>query len=282
MSITEIPTADGVYPGLPDELYHSDRHSLSSTGAKTLLEPGGPAKLVGGVRKESKAYDYGHVAHLLVLGAGSRLVVVDAEDWRTKAARETRDAAYAEGRVPILKAVFRQAQDLAGAVHTHPLASLLFSEGVAEQSMWAHDSQTGARIRCRPDWHQGGAFVDLKTSLDVGKFDKSIENYAYHLSAAFYLHVAHELGIPVDTFFFVAVDKEPPYLVDVCELSAADLNTGRDLTRAAIDLYAWCQHTKQWPGLPEIVRTVTLPERARYTADAAIKRAHQHTERQPA
>jgi len=268
-----IPEQDGIYTGLRDTLYHSDTNSLSSTGAKTINEPGGPAKLRYAPRKESKAYDYGTVAHLLILGAGASLSVVDAKDWRTKDAREARDAAYAAGKTPILKAVFQRAQELAGAVHTHPLAGFLFSEGVAEQSIWAHDLTTGARIRCRPDWHRNTAFIDLKTTADAGQFDKSIESYSYHLSAAFYLHTARSAGIDVDNFFFVAVDKDPPYLIDVCELAPADLDIGRDLSRAAIDLFAHCQAADAWPGLPEILRVARLPEWSRHKADRAINRA---------
>ncbi|MCR8897268.1 PD-(D/E)XK nuclease-like domain-containing protein [Gordonia sp. GONU] len=271
--MTAVPAEDGIYAGLSDELYHSDRDSLSSTGAKTILEPGGPAKLRYALRKESKAYDYGHVAHLLILGEGASLSVIDAKDWKTKAAQEARKAAYDTGKVPILKHVFRQAQDLAGAVHSHPLAGYLFSEGVAEQSIWAHDPTTGARIRCRPDWFRGTTFVDLKTTADAGHFDKSIESYSYHQSAAHYLHTAECADIDVDLFVFVAVEKDPPYLIDVCELSAKDLGTGRDLTRAAINLFAHCQRTDTWPGLPERLRVAQLPEWSRHKADRAINRA---------
>lgn len=271
--MTEIPTDDGIYDGIDENTYHSDRDSLSSTGAKTILEPGGPAKLRYAPRKDSKAFDYGTVAHLLILGAGASLAVVDAKDWRTKDAREARDSAYADGKTPILKHEFQRAQDLAGAVHTHPLAGFLFSEGIAERSIWAHDPATGARIRCRPDWHRGTAFVDLKTTLDAGQFDKSIESYRYHQSAAHYLYTAACAGIDVDMFVFVAVEKEPPYLIDVCELSPADLDTGRDLTRAAIDLFAHCQRTDTWPGLLEILRVAQLPEWSRHKADRAIHRA---------
>ncbi|MFD0927383.1 hypothetical protein ACFQ04_16710, partial [Williamsia deligens] len=85
---TEIPSEDGIYDDIPDTLYHSSRDSLSSSGARTLLEPGGPAKFVGAPRVEKKEYDLGHVVHALVLGKGSDLAVLKYDDWRTKAARE--------------------------------------------------------------------------------------------------------------------------------------------------------------------------------------------------
>lgn len=44
----------------------------------------------------------GTVLHKLVLGKGKEIVSIDAADWKTKAAREERDAVIAEGKTPEL------------------------------------------------------------------------------------------------------------------------------------------------------------------------------------
>lgn len=274
-AVTEnrIPAEDGVYADITDTVYHSDRHSLSSSGAKTILEPGGPAVLRWAPAKTSAAFDYGHAAHELVLGKGSGIAVVDAKDWRTKDAKAAQDAAHDAGKTPMLRKDYDRAVALADAVKSHPLGEVLFAEGVAEQSIWAHDELSGARIRCRPDWWVSSTFIDLKTATDPGRFDRAIEDYSYHLSAAYYLHVARSIGVQVDSFILIAVGKTSPFLVDVCELSSKDLSIGQELTRAAIDLFAHCQRADTWPGLPAELRTATLPDRIRYRADDAIQRA---------
>ncbi|MGC5249607.1 PD-(D/E)XK nuclease-like domain-containing protein [Gordonia sp. DT219] len=268
-----VPAEDGVYRDVPDSIYHSDRDSLSSTGAKTILEPGGPAKHRFGRRKESAAFDVGHAVHTAVLGEGGVFVDSGFDAWTTKAAKEKVAEIRAAGKTPLKPEQYRDVMNMAEAVRAHPLAEVLFADGVAEQSIWAHDPESGARVRCRPDWHIASTFVDLKTAADPGQFDRAIEDYSYHLSAAFYLHTAQLAGMSIDSFFLVAVGKEPPHLVDVCEISPADLAVGRDLTRAAIDLWAYCHATDTWPGLPATLRVAQLPERARFRADAAITRA---------
>lgn len=267
-----IPATDGIYANVSNSLYHSDTNSLSSSGAKTILEPGGPAKLRHGRRKESAAFDVGTAVHTAVLGDGEVFVDSGFDAWTTKAAKEKVAEIRAGGRIPLKPDQYRDVVAMADAVRRHPLAQVLLSDGLAEQSIWAHDPDTGARIRCRPDWHVGTTFVDIKTTADPGRFDKSIEDYSYHLSAAHYLHTARCAGLTVDFFFFVSVGKDAPHLVDVCELSDQDLATGSDLVRAAIDLWSWCHTNDTWPGLPEVLRVATLPDRVRSKADAAITR----------
>ncbi|QHB37274.1 Cas4 family exonuclease [Gordonia phage Gudmit] len=270
----EVPATDGVYADVPEEVYHGDPGSISSSQARTILKPGGPALLRYAPRKQKADWDYGHVAHELILGKGQGIDVIDAPDWRTKAAKERRDKAYATGRVPVLRKDYRRAEGLRDAVLDHELAAILFETGTPEQSIYAHDPKTGVRLRCRPDWHTGSTFVDLKTTNDAAKFEKSIAEYGYHQQAAFYLDVAALAGIPVDSFFFVAVEKEKPYLTTVVELDAADVDLGRRLNRAAIDLYHHCHQANVWPGLPAEVRTVSLPSWAQSAADEALARAH--------
>ncbi|AOE44323.1 exonuclease [Gordonia phage Eyre] len=272
--VEEVPEADGIYTDVPEDVYHGDPGSISSSQARTILKPGGPALMRYAPRKEKREWDYGHVAHELILGKGSGIEVVDAPDWRTKAAKEKAAEARAAGRVPILREKFEQAERLRDAVLSHPDASVVFETGVPEQSIYAHDPETGVRLRCRPDWHTGFAFSDLKTTKDAANFEKSVREYGYHQQEAFYRDVAELAGIEIGPFVFVAVEKEPPYLTAVVELSAEDVDLGRRLNRAAIDLYAHCQRTNTWPGLPPGVRTITLPPWAYTDAEKAIDRVH--------
>lgn len=168
----------GVYDGIPDEQYHADMvpaGSLSVSGAKRLLDC--PAKFNWERRHgrpNKPEYDFGHVAHNLVLGTGPRIVVVEADNWQTKAARTDRDEAYAAGHVPILAKDYDRAVELAAAVKAHPLAGALLcgDGGRSEQSMFWLDEETGVWCRGRVDRMQqlrDGhlAFVDLK-GLSLG------------------------------------------------------------------------------------------------------------------
>src|SRR5690349_5629611 len=65
------PTAPGLYPDIPESVYHGDPDSLSSTGVRQLVKAGGPAKFNGAVVEDSDAFDIGTAAHTLLLGTGA-------------------------------------------------------------------------------------------------------------------------------------------------------------------------------------------------------------------
>src|SRR6266545_1839137 len=52
--------------------------------------------------REDKKFDIGTVAHALLLQGANACEVVYADDWRTKDAKEARDAIRASGRIPLL------------------------------------------------------------------------------------------------------------------------------------------------------------------------------------
>ncbi|MDL9938711.1 PD-(D/E)XK nuclease-like domain-containing protein [Gordonia sp. ABSL1-1] len=270
----EVPEADGIYAGIPDGIYHGDPHSLSSSGARTLLEPGGPAKFRHARRVDKAEYDFGHVAHALILGEGSQIAIIDAKDWRTKAAQVERDAARATGLVPVLRSTYRAGESLALAAKSHALGELLFAEGQPEQSVYWHDDQTGVRLRCRPDWMTAGPLVvDVKTTKSAAprEFSKSVVDYGYHCQEAFYRDGLAAHGIDAQ-FLFFAIEKGYPYLCSVIELPAEAVAAGRALNRAAIDLYARCRETDIWPGYPPIIHRADLPDWAYRSAESTVTR----------
>jgi hypothetical protein len=265
----------GIYAGLPDGVYHSDPvpgGSLSSSGARRLLPPSCPALFryeQDNGRPSKQAFDMGHAAHQRVLGIGPEIVKVDAEDWRTKAAREARDEAYARNAVPLLAAQFDVLEEMAEAIAAHPIAKALFKpdQGVAEASMFWPDEQTGIIRRSRLDWLPTSTdrrliIADYKTSksADPEQFAKDAMNYGYHQQADWYRDGVIALGLSADpAFVFVVQEKTPPYLVSVIELDVIALRIGRLLNRRALTRYAECVRTGRWPGYVDDVELVSLP-----------------------
>ena len=268
-----IPSEDGIYPNISDTLYHSDRSSLSSSGARKLLPPSCPAifrweQLHG--RKPKAEYDFGHAAHKFVLGEGEEIAPIYADDWRTKAAKEQRDQARADGKVPLLKSAVDTAMEMANKVMAHPLAAALLAEGTPELSGFHVDAESGVRLRFRPDWitelGSGRVVVaDYKTTTSAhpSSFAKHAAEYGYHMQQAWYLDGLAALEIADDAvFLFIAQEKTPPYLVSVIELDAADVELGRRLNRHAIDLYGECTDSGEWPGYGQHIHHVSLPSYA--------------------
>lgn len=264
------PNEIGVYADIPDHVYHADKTSLSSSGARALLPPSCPAIFrhsQDNPRESTKAFDQGHAAHTLVLGVGAEIVEITADNWTTKAAKEARDAVYAEGKTPLLTKDYGQVHAMAAAVRNHPVAAALLAQGTPELSMYWHDAATGARLRIRPDWlpNSGGGrliIVDYKTSTSANpdKFAKSAADFGYAQQAAFYIDGIIALGIDENpAFVFIVQDKNAPYLVSVVELERDAIEVGRQLNRRSIDLFARCMESGIWPAYGEDVHLVRMP-----------------------
>lgn len=279
---TEVPDEDGIYTDITDDLYHSDRGSLSSSGARTLLEPGGPAVFAhrrAHPPTPSDAFDLGHAVHTAVLGEGGVFVDTGFDAWTTKAAKEARDTAREAGRIPLRSNDYAKVMAMRDAVLAHPLGEILFADGRPELSIYHHDELTGVRLRARPDWMPATdrpMIVDLKTavSADPSEFvRKSVPAYGYHQQDPWYRDAVRAAGIGDDPqFLFVLVEKDAPHLVSVVELPTEAVALGRSLNRPAIDLYAQCTERDEWPGLPAVIYRSDLPPWAYTAAEATINR----------
>lgn len=266
----------GVYAEMPDRVYHADPvpgRSLSSTGARALLGPKGtPARFrhdLDNPRPARAAFDIGHAAHMLALGIGPELVVVKADNWRTKVAQDAKAAAHARGAVPLLPAAMAEVQAMADELRKHPDAAALLDprQGDPERSMFWRDPITGVWLRARVDFIRRTSRriigVDYKstTAADDESIGKALAEYRYYQQAAWYIDamIALGLGGPETGFVFIFQEKSAPYLVNVVEIDHTALAIGRMRNRVAITLYAQCRLTGSWPGYATGVSTVSLP-----------------------
>jgi hypothetical protein len=257
-----------ILDNMPELEYHA-HPALSSSGAKRIVQTC-PAVFKyerDHGRAEKRAFDFGHAAHGLVLGVGEPLVVVDADDWRGKAAREERDAAYAAGKVPILASEHATVKAMADAIVADPLAGALFDrdKGTAERSIFWHDTRHDVERRARLDWLTtiGGrpCAVDYKTtnSADPAAIRKTVANFHYHQQDAWYLDGLAAAGLDDAAFLFVFQEKTPPYLITVVELDYIARRVGRDLNTQALEVFAECTATGVWPGYSSDVELISLP-----------------------
>jgi hypothetical protein len=281
----------GVYD-LDDDTYHRDPvqgGSLSSTGAKKLLPPSTPAHYrywVDHGGEHVAAFDFGQAAHAKVLGVGREIVAVEAKDWKTKAAREERDAAYATGQIPLLAHEAEQVDAMAAAIREHPLAAALLNPDGAyvEHALIWQDPDAGIWRRSKLDMLRyladgRTAIIDYKTTVGAApsELGRTMHRYGYHQQAAYYLDGvrAVELGDDQAVFLFVFQEKTPPYLVSVAQCDQDALAWGERLNRVAIDTYRRCTETGLWPGYGDQPHQIELPGYAlRAYEDADARGAH--------
>lgn len=274
------PEEDGLHPGVSEVTYHADRGSLSSSGARRLLSVT-PAKFryeLSQPPKPKKVFDFGHLVHNVVLGEGAEIVVLDpamhglkadgtpsekptaTDKWKDAAAE-----ARARGAVPVHVDEYRVAMAMREQVYAHPVARKLLEHGYPELSGYWTDRVTGLRLRYRPDFLAELpqiVCVDYKTAADASPraVAKASADYGYFQQDPWYCDGLIANDITEDPLFvFIAQEKDPPYLVSVLQHRPADVQIGRELNRVAIDRYAHCLTTNEWPGYGDSTHTMRMP-----------------------
>lgn len=257
----------GIYDGIPNAEYHADP-ALGSTSLKTLaLKTPAHYQYDKTHPKFSDAFTLGTAAHSLILeGDTSNIVIVEADNWLTKAAKEAKAAALAAGKQPLLAKEMAQVEAMRDAVMSHEVASKYFTGHKAEQSVfWEED---GLMLKCRPDAWLPGVIVDLKTTVDANpnEFGKTAFNYGYFMSAAHYIDGVKAATGEEVKFVFVNVEKTAPYLVSVTEIDDVALDYGRQMLDRAKRIYRECTKSGRWPGYAN-TEPLSLPMYAVYQLD---------------
>lgn len=253
-----------------EDVYHADKignvPTLSSSIARLLIERSprhawtahprlNPAYEAGDI----KATDLGSVVHTILLGKGAGIKIVDADDWRTKAAKEARDEAVAMKFQPILRKHAEQAQHIVAAaraqIEAHEELANIFANMRAEATLVWQDGD--AWCRSRPDVlpHAGNILADLKTTTTSAHPDavqRRLFDTGADVQAAFYLRGARAvLGRGDEWHFrFVVVETEPPYALSVIALSPYAMAQAETKVNHAIRWWQRCTASDWWPGYP--------------------------------
>lgn len=252
-----------------------ERPSLSSSMAKVLMDRSplhahhahpryGAAEHVS-----TKAQTRGSLLHDLILGGGPELSVVEHGDWRTKAAREQRDEAIDDGRLPVLSKEYTEAMDAAQAIRARlPLHGVTLSGRSEVTVRWCLDAPTGpVWMRARFDHVivDGRVIVyDIKTTRDAhpDAVQRHVAKYGYELQAAAYRMAAQAVWPDAEgriSFRFVFVEPKAPHGVLVATLDGGMRERGERRWAAAIDRWAHCTNTNQWPGYQIDPAVVDMP-----------------------
>ena len=156
------------------------------------------------------------------------------------------------------------------SVLKNPYAKKLIN-GNIEQSMYFVDDSTGVRCKVRPDiWRKVGdriVVIDLKSTKSAMplEFAKDVVKYNYDLQAYMYSNgVSKVLNVPIENvdFVFIAVEKKPPYLINVMQADKYVLQKGEADFREYIGTYAECKKQGNWYGLNgehDVINNLTLP-----------------------
>jgi hypothetical protein len=271
--VTKI-TKPGVYQ-LEAQQYHADPvdgGSLSTSGARKLLAPSCPAKFYyerTHPRKPTEAMTFGSAAHRVVLGEGAKLIVIEAENYLTKAAKTAKAEALEAGNIPLLAKDKLIVDEMAAALRKDKLAMALLDarRGKREQALVWQCTRTG--IWCRalvdhlPDPGSGRLKLgDYKTcdSADDESISRAINNYGYHIQDSWYVDGARTLDLGADpVMLFIFQERTPPYLTRVVEVDPIAKDAGAFYAGRARRLFAECTATGVWPSYSDDVTRIGIP-----------------------
>lgn len=275
--------------------YHADpcpAPSLSSSIGKLLIDAtprhawhAHPKLNPDHEEEVSTVYDIGSVAHTLMLRDERAICVIDAPDFRNKAAREQRDQAYADGVVPILTKHYDNLSRMVEAgrrqIAAHR-ASDAFQAGKPEQAVVAQIG--GCWARCLLDWLHNDrrpVLYDYKTtqgSASPEQWQRNVFNLGFDFQAAFYLEVVEAaLGIKNAEFRLVVQETQAPWCLSVVALQPSALDLARRKVREAFRIWKWCLERDEWPGYPADICYIDAPpwEEARQLTREVVRDQHE-------
>ena len=265
----------GFYPEISEEAYYSDTifgkdapPTLNHSTAKVLMHQSPQHAWVNHPRlnpnyteSHSDKFDRGKACQAMIYGGEECIVVVEANDYRTKAAKEARDSARAAGKFPLLATQWPLVQEMYAALERQ-LAVLgddprIFRGGVHEgTAVW---QEGGVWCRCRIDWlfeKDGHVLaVDYKTtevSVKPDAYERTFYNMNYHTQADFYERaIRATLDAKSVTFGFIAREVAPPFAISPVKMSKENAAPyACEHVNQAIATWAECLATDQWPGYP--------------------------------
>lgn len=276
-----IITTPGIYD-IPFDEYNADpcpTPSLRSSIAGTLLTKTPRHAMLQHPRLnphyervERGIFDLGTAAHELLLMGETAVVVVDANDWRTNAAKQQRDDAYNAGRTPILAKHWIDVEAMVDAAHEQLRqfdvddVRFMAPGGRPEQTLIWQSGEIW--IRTRPDWlppeaNESEVLYDYKTTSGSAHPDEWGRARAFSgpdLQAALNCRAAKAvLGWERPRCRFVVQENSPPYALSVVELTPAAMALADRKLESAIQLWARCLREDRWPGYPTQVCHLDAP-----------------------
>jgi hypothetical protein len=275
-------TSTGVILDVDAGAYHADkvddRPSLNASIAKILLAQSprhawwAHPKLNPRFTPSVDAkFDVGTVVHRMVLEPEreQRVVVVEADSWRTKAAQDARGQAREDGHTPLLAGEWERVQEMLAAVRPQlaalDLSPLPFTDGKGERTIVWEDPRTEVLCRARVDWlHDDMTTIDdLKTTkMSANPIDwarRTMWSIDADVQDVFYRRAVEAVTGRAPDLRFIVAESRPPYAVAVVALAESAVTLAEQKVNAALDTWKRCLDADQWPGYPPVLIEAEAP-----------------------
>ena len=271
--------APGVYTDIPEAEYHADpfaQISLSSGVAKLLISQSPrhawtahPRLNPEYVAPDRKQFDLGSAAHAILLDdRPERVAVIDAADYRTKAAKEARAAAVEDGRLPLLEDQYGRTMEMVRAARSQLAKNndgkVFLEGGSSEITLGWMDHNVMCRARIDRLSADGTIIFDYKTtaaSAHPDAYRRTSISLQQSFQAAFYLRGFKECFpcMPPPQWRWIVQEDYPPYALSVLAPDAAALDIAYNDVDLALSIWRECIRDGDWPCYPSVTATLETP-----------------------
>lgn len=121
-------------------------------------------------------------------------------------------------------------------------------------SLFWTDPETGLKLKTRPDIckRKKNVVVNLKTTLDgsPSAFSSDLKKYEYPLQACIEMMGCLETGLMerIDNYFWLVVEKVPPFNATIYEFAESDIKACMDSTKYHLNKIAKGMSENKFPG----------------------------------
>jgi hypothetical protein len=215
---------------------------------------------------EKASFDLGSAAHAALLEGFDICTVIEAKDWRTKAAQEARDLAYLKGKIPVLPNQYEAIQAMVKVAHEaifncKDLGGLRLSDGKSEQTILLIEGEL--HIKMRLDWlaNDRSVILDYKTT-EIASPDawmRSISSMGGDMQSGLYTKGVEILAGNEPNFIFMVQETAPPYAVYFIGMSGQYVEHGLQKTQTALEIWCQCMKTGIWPAYSDRILYPDMP-----------------------
>lgn len=257
----------GLITGMPNEMYHSIRGFVSSSGLRYFEES--PLHYQAYLRSEKKQTDdqlLGTLFHMLVLEPElfDQMYICVPGDRRNKEVKDAVAAAEATGRTVVKTEMYDTVKKMAEKTLAKIKRMGLFTpSGLSEASVFVVDPATDCPIKARFDRIEPelGVVYDFKSysSASEYSFRPQLFRMRYDRQAALYLRAASiHFGKPFTDFVNIVCETSDPWEPNCLRVDDPTIDRATERLYGLLERFKQCLDTDTWPGFEDRIQSINV------------------------
>lgn len=289
--------SNGIHTDISIEDYHANHTHVSATGLKIVkrsLKEFHWFQTGKIVQQDKPHFSFGNAFELALfdkVGFNKSVAIAQTEAWVAKALKEKPDLkqpklskAYQgekdsfeilnRGKYLIPDAgpeSFETIEEMLSSCYQDEMVQRLIKNTEYQLSLFWEDKVTGLKLKTRPDICQRkkNVVVNVKTCIDGSPkaFSKDLANHEYPLQACVEILGCLATGVmeSVDNYFWLVVEKNPPYNATIYEFDQGDIKASMDELEFLFHKVKKAQEADFYPGYSDQssnqygILTATIP-----------------------